>query len=1526
MRSKPLRRILATLAAGLALACAPAFAVFDPVNDDTDIFLANPNNTASRPNVLIFLDNTANWSQSASGTTKYAAVRAALNAVMNGVVTDSFNVGLSMFVETGSPNNNTDGAYMRYGVRQMTAANKTQFTSLVSALDELGDKGNNATYSLAMSEIYRYFAGIGSYAGHGKNKTDAGGYIYSGSSRVALAGSPLPQAALPSGASPAPTGSSTASNYTSPISDGCQKNFVVIVSNGEASDNASSLSVAESHLTSAMGAAPTTITISPNGEQGLWADEYAKFMANSDCNASIAGVQNVYTYVIDVLPKSTGQGPSHTAMLQSMASNGKGKYYAITDISNTSQIEAAFTAIFQEVQSVNSVFASTTLPVSVNVRGTNLNQVYVGVFRPDPNKAPRWFGNLKLYKFALNSSTNEIFLADSNGVAAENAATGFISNSAKSFWTSTSTFWSFRDATQNGVGGSSDSPDGDLVEKGGAAQRLREVYPTSQAARKLYTCKGAAAGGLCADGSQLSATAFDTTNITPGDLGSYTTYAVSSITSSGTTATATLGATPSPAWSTGSQTVTVAGASPSEYNGTYTVNVTSTSPTTFTYTLPSAPSSNKARVSITNHGLVAGDVTCISADNGFGSCSYPFPSITRIDANTFDYPTTPSASNPSWVSVVWGGRQVNQVYGFSGQTTAYVSLPSHGYGAAGTTIGCSYVIYPNETPFNMYCGTATIVDANTLSFPSNGTISGTATKAYVNAPNHGFSTGQTVTISGSSVSGFNGSFAITKLDANNFTINSSTASTANNAGIKAGFAITSITHPTTGAATGRDTATVTLSTALPAAFTTSSPTNQINIIGSGTFPTAGYDGSWTIQSIAADRLSFTIFNASIDSVPTPLTTSGMVAGWSVSSITPLIVATGTIHYFKQFSPTPSTSQLSSLTNASGSITAGRPADGDTTLRDNVVNWVRGLDNIADTTDDADLAGVRAGVHGDVLHSRPATINYNRYGDDNDVYVFYGGNDGIFRGVKGGFASSESGVSAGDERWGFIPKEFYTKLSRLRTQTPTISNANQKDYFWDGSTGVYTKDGNADGKFSNTSVDKVYLYPAIRRGGNFLYALDVTTPHDPKLLWRKGATDTGWTELGQMWSEPKVSRSLASLGNTSNPDNVILMFGAGYDDAVDDINPCLLDRFDPAYVRQVPLSGGSVTYTAAGSCTVTGGSGGSTTVNRTKGRGIMVVDAFSGTVVWQAGASPTGATHNLTVPGMTCAIPSDLSIYDKNRDGVADRAYVGDVCGNIWRVDMSSTSFANWRVTKIAALSGTDNSVITDKVKFLYPPDLVSSKDATGNYLAVLIGSGDREHPFDTTVQNSFFMVKDRDSSDPSTPAMGAANTTTRDAAGTISGATGSAFTKANLFNATSANGANAYGWYIDLLAGEKNVGGSVTIGGSTFFATNQPSATAGGGTCGSNLGIARTYLGSFEDAGATKDLNSLGTLSVANRSTIVAGGGYLPTPVPAVVDPNSGTAQAGTPYQIVCFGIHCVPPSGVTLNTRVRTYWYKEVE
>src|SRR2546421_95955 len=172
----------------------------------------------------------------------------------------------------------------------------------------LANPAFTAVRSLAMDEMHRYFAGTASYSGYGKVKRDYAGNTADNAAAASLPGNPFSS-----------VGSTT---YVSPIVDGCQKNFIVVISNGPAGDNSSSLSVAQGHLATLVGKnPPDTITISPNGEQGLWADEYAKFMANSDCNTAIDGVQNVFTYAIDVLPGSSGQGPSHTALLQSLASN-----------------------------------------------------------------------------------------------------------------------------------------------------------------------------------------------------------------------------------------------------------------------------------------------------------------------------------------------------------------------------------------------------------------------------------------------------------------------------------------------------------------------------------------------------------------------------------------------------------------------------------------------------------------------------------------------------------------------------------------------------------------------------------------------------------------------------------------------------------------------------------------------------------------------------------------------------------------------------------------------------------------------------------------------------------------------------------------------------------------------------------------------------------------------------------------------------------------------------------------------------
>jgi len=307
--------------------------------------------------------------------------------------------------------------------------------------------------------------------------------------------------------------SASSSTYISPISDACQKNYVIYVSNGLPQSGADSGNPSASTLLSNVGGAGaiSTIPLTNNTAQGNIGDEYARFLYQTDVS-DLAGKQNVITYTVNVYDPAhvTGNDTANIVLLESMANQGHGRYFAAT---STAALADALKTVFNEVQSVNSVFASVTLPVSVNVRGTNLNQVYLGGFRPDADSAPRWFGNLKQYQLAFNSATQSLFLADSNGLRAEGSR-GFIVDDGVSYWTSTSAFWSFSPSGNPQSG--SDSPDGPIVEKGGAAQRIRTVYPnpdsTAAQTRKIYTCNGTCPS---TPNALLSNYPFNTTNIVP---------------------------------------------------------------------------------------------------------------------------------------------------------------------------------------------------------------------------------------------------------------------------------------------------------------------------------------------------------------------------------------------------------------------------------------------------------------------------------------------------------------------------------------------------------------------------------------------------------------------------------------------------------------------------------------------------------------------------------------------------------------------------------------------------------------------------------------------------------------------------------------------------------------------------------------------------------------------------------------------------------------------------------------------------
>lgn len=390
----------------------------------------------------------------------------------------------------------------------------------------------------------------------------------------------------------------------------------------------------------------------------------------------------------------------------------------------------------------------------------------------------------------------------------------------------------------------------------------------------------------------------------------------------------------------------------------------------------------------------------------------------------------------------------------------------------------------------------------------------------------------------------------------------------------------------------------------------------------------------------------------------------------------------------------------------------------TSLSPTLVNWVRGK-NTGDGTIQASTGTVtytqygltdpttglpdatRPTVHGGVIHSRPLAVNYGTTSSSTDVVVFYGADDGTFRAVNGNQASTD-----GNELWAFIAPEHWNKLDRVRTNSPLVSYPNvsttltptptPKTYFFDGAIGGYQER-------DATTVNKLWIYPTMRRGGSSVYAFDVTTKPStatqPSFMWRY--SDANDARMGQSWSTPTIIR----VKGATKP---LAVFGAGYNTCEDDDDP----------------------NTACGSSTV--------------GKGIVVVDA-------QGGASVTsrfiGVATNELDSGAGRFV-ADITPVDLNRDGYVDVLYAVDTRGNVWRINTSDPTTFNgyptvndWKVVKIATVSQWGGS-LAERRKFMYAPSVV----ALGTQVTVLVGTGDREKPSANSnaakVLNRFYGIRD----------------------------------------------------------------------------------------------------------------------------------------------------------------------------------------
>jgi type IV pilus assembly protein PilY1 len=477
--------------AGLALTSLASRA------DDIDIFIGSSGGSSVAPNVLILLDNSPNWSRASQqwpdAPTQGQAELAAIASVV-GSITTSVNVGLAMLTSS-TPN----GGYIRFAVRDMTvAANKTALQNIVNGIvvtspSEKLQGMPSKDESAGLYEAYKYFSGLAPYAGAPANNPNAD---FAGNT-VPLSGAGQ---GLASGFAFKADGT-----YASP-STSCAKNYVIYIANNANNTGSLGQSAYEPAVANASPMVPNQLN--------SWTPAWAKYLSS----------KSITTFVLDAY--NAQQNAAYSNSLVAAARQGGGTY---TQVSSQAAIISALRQIFAQIQAVNSTFASAALPVNATNRAQNQNQVFIGMFRPDPDAKPRWFGNMKQYQLINNAGV--IDLGDVNGTPAINPGTGFITPCATSFWTTDSgTYWSAVSpinpvprgtCTTTSFDPFSDAPDGSFVEKGAVGEVVRNgnnppttnSAPTNAVNRTVYTLS---AGALTAFNTTSSGLTADVVNFTLG--------------------------------------------------------------------------------------------------------------------------------------------------------------------------------------------------------------------------------------------------------------------------------------------------------------------------------------------------------------------------------------------------------------------------------------------------------------------------------------------------------------------------------------------------------------------------------------------------------------------------------------------------------------------------------------------------------------------------------------------------------------------------------------------------------------------------------------------------------------------------------------------------------------------------------------------------------------------------------------------------------------------------------------------------
>ncbi|MBN2653794.1 MAG: hypothetical protein JXR79_01585 [Nitrospirae bacterium] len=512
--------------------------------------------------------------------------------------------------------------------------------------------------------------------------------------------------------------------------------------------------------------------------------------------------------------------------------------------------------------------------------------------------------------------------------------------------------------------------------------------------------------------------------------------------------------------------------------------------------------------------------------------------------------------------------------------------------------------------------------------------------------------------------------------------------------------------------------------------------------------------------------------------------------------------------------------------------------------------------------------------GDIFHSGPTVVGtpniyfsdiidtsspaaFSVYRDNNlrstangKRIVLVGANDGQLHAFK---------TSDGTETWSFIPPNLLSRLSQIAHDShPT---ALMHTFYVDGpitQSDVWT--GSGDGTTKQASDWRSFIVFGLGRGGdktlwsssascdsgfndkytttytNYCgyYALDVTdTISAPLYKWKISSSASEAPYIGQPWSKMTIGKI-----KISDEERWVGIIGGGYNAAA-----C---------------------NTGQQNCD-------------TRGKGIFIIDMKTGSVL--------KAFTRANVSGMDFSMPSQAAAFDKDGDGFMDIIYIGDLGGNVWKVNMcgknspATCAASDWTIsTLFAASSGV--------IRPIYNKPVIA-RDSASNYW-VYWGTGDDTDPTAANAQEKFYAVMD----------------------------TGITLTINDLENITTGtynpSTSTKPGWYINLPgSGEKILTEPDIFGGVVYFTTYVP---ANGNDPCDMTGDSNLYGVNYITGAAALPGNTARSIDVGEgiKMPIITTG---PTGNPRLITPG-GTSTPGAVISDGGFDI-----LGGMSNSRWLMYW-----